>query len=80
MTKPDMHKFSFAEMTSNSDGKTSGSGTVGIFAAFAGIVVFLMGAGLHVRNNDTDLLNQGVIMLSLGAGLLGWRKHKQKTT
>ena len=39
-----IQKFSFAEMTSNSSGKTSGSGTAGLYIVFIGGITFLMGS------------------------------------
>ena len=38
-----MERFSFAQLTSNSDGKTSGSGTAGLYIVFIGGVCFFLG-------------------------------------
>ena len=42
--KLDINKFSFAQLTSNSDGKTSGSGTMGILICTIGCLTFLINA------------------------------------
>lgn len=72
-----MQKFSFAQMTSNSDGKTSGSGTLGLFAGFAGILAFLYGTiDYSFMSKDGTIMSQAIIVLTIGAGLLGYRKSK----
>lgn len=72
-----MNKFSFAQMTSNSDGKTSGSGTLGVFAGFAGILGFLYGAiDYSFMSKDGTIMSQSIIVLTIGAGLLGYRKSR----
>jgi hypothetical protein len=38
-----MEKFSFSQLTSNSDGKTSGSGTAGLYIVFIGGICFFLG-------------------------------------
>lgn len=70
-------KFSFAEMTSNNDGKTSGSGTVGIVISFIGGFTFLLGAFDKMFFSGTvDILTQSIIVIGIGVGLLGYRKGK----
>jgi hypothetical protein len=74
-----MNKFSFAQMTSNSDGKTSGSGTSGIYLVFVGGLIGLIGsiAGLFMNSPSAPtvlLFATGTI--ATGAGLLGYRKSK----
>ena len=50
-------QFSFAEMTSNSSGKTSGSGTAGLYIVFIGGLTFLMGCiDKMFLNKDIDCL------------------------
>ena len=41
--RPDIDKFSFGQLTSNSDGKTSGSGTAGLYIVAIGGVCFILG-------------------------------------
>jgi hypothetical protein len=76
---PDINKFSFSQMCSNSDGKTSGSGTVGIIASFAGILGFLFGVAYYAHAKDATIMNQSIIVLTIGAGLLGYRKSHDGT-
>ncbi len=72
-----MNKFSFAQMTSNSDGKTSGSGTLGAIAGFAGVLGFLYGAvDYSFMSKDGTIMSQSIIVLTIGAGLLGYRKSR----
>ena len=68
----DIKKFSFSEMTSNDNGKTSGSGTMGIFAVGAGLVVFL-----YATFAAAALVNPAVTVIGIGAALLGVRKWQQ---
>ncbi len=70
-------KFSFAEMTSNDDGKTSGSGTTGIFISSIGGLCFLLGAVDKMFLSGTvDILTQSIVVIGIGVGLLGYRKGK----
>jgi len=67
-----MDRFSFGQLTSNSDGKTSGSGTAGLYIVFIGGVCFFLGC----IDKSVDILTQSIIMISIGATLLGYRKSK----
>ena len=73
----DMNRFSFGQMTSNSDGKTSGSGTMGILICTVGSLCFLLGAidKLFV-SGSIDVITQSIIFVGIGATLLGYRKSK----
>ena len=72
-----MEKFSFAQLTSNSDGKTSGSGTAGLYMVFIGGICFLLGCfDKMFLDKSVDILTQSIIFSSLGATLLGYRKSK----
>lgn len=73
----EMNKFSFGQMTSNSDGKTSGSGTMGILICTVGSLCFLLGAidKLFITGN-IDVITQSIIFVGIGATLLGYRKSK----
>jgi hypothetical protein len=73
-------QFSFAEMTSNSSGKTSGSGTAGLYIVFIGGLTFLMGCiDKMFLNKDIDVLTQSIILVGIGATLLGYRKSKDNS-
>ena len=73
----DIKKFSLAEMTSNDDGKTSGSGTVGVVISFIGGLCFLLGAVDKMFLSGTvDILTQSIVVIGIGVGLLGYRKGK----
>lgn len=81
MSKEMMSKFSFAQMTSNSDGKTSGSGTLGVIAGLAGVLAFLYGAvDYSFMSKDGTIMSQSIIVLTIGAGLLGYRKSRPDQT
>lgn len=67
-----INKFSFAQMTSNSDGKTSASGTMGVLICTIGSICFLYGSLIK----DSDILLQSVVFTGIGAGLLGYRKSQ----
>lgn len=70
-----IQRFSIAEMTSNDNGKTSGSGTMGILVTMAGIIGFLYGTFFAHA-----ILMTAIEMTALGATLLGVRKWKNQTT
>jgi len=72
-----MDRFSFGQLTSNSDGKTSGSGTAGLYIVFIGGVCFFLGCiDKMFLDKSVDILTQSIIMISIGATLLGYRKSK----
>jgi hypothetical protein len=73
-------KFSFAQMTSNSDGKTSGSGTAGLYIIFIGGMCFLLGCiDKMFLDKSVDILTQSIILVGIGASLLGYRKSKDSS-
>ena len=54
-----MEKFSFAQLTSNSNGKTSGSGTAGLYIVFIGGLCFLLGCiDKMFLDKSIDILTQ----------------------
>jgi len=72
-----MEKFSFAQLTSNSDGKTSGSGTAGLYIVFIGGICFLLGCiDKMFLDKSVDILTQSIILVSIGTALLGYRKSR----
>jgi hypothetical protein len=73
--KLNINKFSFAELTSNQDGKTSGSGTMGVLICTIGCLTFLVGCVDKIFfSEDVDILVQTIIFTGIGATLLGVRK------
>lgn len=73
-------RFSIAQMTSNSDGKTSGSGTMGVLMCTIGTICFFMGClDKMFINHDIDILTQTIIFTGIGAALLGYRKSLDRT-
>lgn len=74
----DRDKFSFAQMTSNTDGKTSGSGTMGVVIVTTGLVAFLAGvlAYIFMDEGGTEIMTQSIVLITLGTGLLGYRKSR----
>jgi hypothetical protein len=74
---PNIKKFSFAEMTANSDGKTSASGTMACLICVVGTICFLIGCVDKIWfSKDTDIITQSIIFVGIGASLLGLRKYK----
>lgn len=67
-------KFCFAELFSNRDGKTSGSGTMGILVTTIAIIAFAYGCIIK----DYNIINQSVVVIGMGAALLGVRKFIDK--
>jgi hypothetical protein len=75
--RANMEKFSLAQLTSNSDGKTSGSGTAGLYIVFIGGICFFLGCiDKMFINESVDVLTQSIIFITIGVTLLGYRKSK----
>jgi hypothetical protein len=75
----DISKFSLQEMLSNSDGKTSASGTMGVLICTIGAICFLTGSiGMVIKEVDSDILIQSIAVIYAGALLLGYRKSADK--
>lgn len=74
----DIKKFSFAEMTSNTSGKTSGSGTMGVLICTTGCFCFLFAVIVKCFKpfDLGDILVQCIALIYAGAFLLGYRKSK----
>ena len=72
-----IERFSFAQMTSNENGKTSASGTMGVLISFVGTICFLLGCiDKMFLGNDIDVITQSIIFVGIGVGLLGYRKSR----
>lgn len=62
MMKNNMN-FSFGQMTSNTDGKTSGSGSMGIYITLIGGICFLLGCIDKMWiSKDVDIISQSIIL------------------
>ncbi len=77
-------KFNFQELTSNRNGKTSGSGTAGLFLILIGGFGFVDGVFYSTIMHKADVVNaaltvitQSLIIITVGAALLGYRKSKE---
>ena len=73
--KPNISKFSWAELFSNNDGKTSGSGFAGVTICLVGTLCFLLGCiDKMFISKGIDIITQSIIFVGIGATLLGARK------
>lgn len=78
IVQANMNKFSFAQMTSNKDGKTSGSGTMGVYIIVLSMIAFLFGCvDKAYLSKTTDIMMYSSANILVGAGLLGYRKSKE---
>lgn len=73
-----MEKFSIAQMTSNADGKTSGSGFIGVYAGFVGVTCFLIGAISYTFSDKPDqmVMMNSTGLIAIAVTLLGYRKNQ----
>lgn len=72
MNSGDIKKFSFGEMTSNDNGKTSSTSTAGVYIIFIGGFCFLLGCiDKMFLDKSLDIINQSVMFTTIGAALLG---------
>ena len=67
----DIEKFSFGQLTSNSNGKTCPSATLGFFTGVVGLLGFIAGVADKFMHNSLDIVTQSIILLGIGATLLG---------
>lgn len=68
-------KFKFSELFSNSDGKTSGSGFVGILFGIATTLCFIASAiGIFFKLDIMELVDASLQLGLLSGALLGLRK------
>ena len=73
--KPNISKFSWAELFSNSDGKTSGSGFSGVIICLVGTLCFFLGCiDKMFISKEVDIITQSIVFVGIGATLLGARK------
>ena len=63
---PDISKFSWAELFSNNDGKTSGTAFVGVLICTTGTLCFLMGCiDKMFIGKSLDIINQSIMFGNL---------------
>ena len=75
-----LEKWSFGQMTSNSNGKTSSSGTMGVLICTIGTLSFFLGCiDKMFIHADVEILTQSIIFVGIGATLLGYRKSKDNS-
>ena len=75
--KPSIDKFSFAQLTSNNNGKTSASGTAGLYIIAIGGICFLLGCiDKMFFEKSVDIITQSIMLIGIGVTLLGYRKSK----
>jgi hypothetical protein len=73
--KPNMHEFSWSELFSNGDGKTSGTAFCGIIISMIGSFCFLLGCiDKMFISTSIDVISQSIVFVGIGSGLLGLRK------
>ena len=73
--KPNISKFSWAELFSNNDGKTSGSGFAGVIICLVGTLCFFLGCiDKMFVSKEIDIITQSIVFVGIGATLLGARK------
>lgn len=76
-------KFSFAETMNNSNGKTSGSGFCGTILIITGCICFILSmiGWMFLKLPDsTAVMNNVIMLLVVGGGLLGVRKVFDRPT
>jgi predicted transporter len=78
-----MEKFNFSQMTSNSDGKTSGSGVAGLYIIFLAGILLAAAVTVSLKTKDAAFLSQYTTIITVlsgvivtGSGLLLGRKIK----
>ena len=65
-------KFSFGEMTSNNNGKTSVTSTMGFYIITIGGLGFILGCiDKMFISHGIDVINQSIMFVTIGAALLG---------
>lgn len=68
-------KFSWGELFSNENGKTSGSGFVGVIVSLVGTLCFFLGCIDKMWiSNSIDIITQSIVLVGIGTTLLGVRK------
>ncbi len=69
--KDNMSTFSIQQMLSNTDGKTSRTGTIGVYLCLVGSVCFIFGCVDKAwLSGTTDIMMYSTGVITLGSGLL----------
>ncbi len=67
-----LKKFSFGEMTSNDNGKTSATSVAGLYIILIGGACFLLGCiDKMFLDKSVDIISQSITFTLIGATLLG---------
>lgn len=76
VTLHDINKFSFSQLFSNENGKTSGSGWGGVLAVTIGVLCFMLGCvDKMFISHTTDIMTNSAWLVTAGSTLLGVRKY-----
>ena len=71
-----IQKFSWSEMVSNGNGKTSGTAFAGLVISMVGTLCFLLGClDKMFISSSIDVITQSIIFVGIGTSLLGLRKY-----
>lgn len=72
----DIQKFSWSEMVSNGNGKTSGTAFAGLVISLVGTLCFLLGCiDKMFISTSIDVISQSIVFVGIGSSLLGLRKY-----
>lgn len=79
-TQDDKYKFSLSQMLSTAGtGKTSATGTIGVFLCLISMLIIICSFFFYFLNLEEaehilDFIDKAIIILGIGAALLGTRK------
>lgn len=77
----DVSKFSWAEIFSDNNGKSSGTAFCGIYIILISGICFLFGCIDKIWiTHTTDIVSQSLAFCAIGAGLMGVRKVMNSKT
>jgi uncharacterized membrane-anchored protein len=72
----DIQKFSWSEMVSNGNGKTSGTAFAGLVICLVGTLCFFLGCiDKMFISTSIDVISQSIVFVGIGSSLLGLRKY-----
>lgn len=74
--KESINKFSFPQMVSNNDGKTSASACMGVLISTVGTIMLAYGGYEFHTSGKADIMMYASANILVGAGLLGYRKSQ----
>ena len=71
-----IQKFSWSEMVSNGNGKTSGTAFAGLVISMVGTLCFFLGCiDKMFISASIDIITQSIVFVGIGSSLLGLRKY-----